>query len=240
MDKQNVFFNHQIFTWNDFPSKKKIDEYKYLFIIINFSLPEVVEGEFSPMYNPNKILNEKIYLTPNKTLTIIEGGFFKSIDALALQIPKKHLVTKPSKYRLSIIQKCGEAIYTELSKEPVIALGDYVITNSYSLYKVKNLIHSALPKYSENFTNASLSSLHLSIRNIIDCCIENNFENLILGKDIFNPAENFPLNESVEVVIRTLRKCLDKVGNYFKNIIIAIDDDTILNKIDFYMRVFFP
>ena len=77
-------------------------------------------------------------------------------------------------------------------------------------------------------------------RNIIDCCIENNFENLILGKDIFNPAENFPLNESVEVVIRTLRKCLDKVGNYFKNIIIAIDDDTILNKIDFYMRVFFP
>ena len=240
MDKQNVFFNHQIFTWNDFPSKKKIDEYKYLFIIINFILPKVVEVEFSPMYNPNKILNEKIYLTPNKTLTIIEGGFFKSIDALALQIPKKHLVTKPSKYRLSIIQKCGEAIYTELSKEPVIALGDYVITNSYSLYKVKNLIHSALPKYSENFTNASLSSLHLSIRNIIDCCIENNFENLILGKDIFNPAENFPLNESVEVVIRTLRKCLDKVGNYFKNIIIAIDDDTILNKIDFYMRVFFP
>ena len=37
-----------------------------------------------------------------------------------------------------------------------------------------------------------------------------------------------------------MRKCLDKVGNYFKNIIIAIDDDTILNKIDFYMRVFFP
>lgn len=173
-------------------------------------------------------------------MTIIEGGFFKSIDALALQIPKKHLITKPSKYRLSIIQKCGEAIYTELSKEPVIALGDYVITNSYSLYKVKNLIHSALPKYSENFTNASLSSLHLSIRNIIDCCIENNYETLILGKDIFNPADNFPLNDSVEVVIRTLRKCLEKVGNYFKNIILAIDDDAILNKVDFYLRIFFP
>ena len=77
-------------------------------------------------------------------MTIIEGGFFKSIDALALQIPKKHLITKPSKYRLSMIQKCGEAIYTELSKEPVIALGDYVITNSYSLYKVKKSLCSLL------------------------------------------------------------------------------------------------
>lgn len=78
------------------------------------------------------------------------------------------------------------------------------------------------------------------MRNIIDTWVENDFETVIIGKDIFNPAENFPLNDSVEVVLRTLRRCLDKVGDRIQNIIIAIDEEIIFNTVIFYMKIFFP
>ena len=77
------------------------------------------------------------------------------------------------------------------------------------------------------------------MRNIIDTWVENDFETVIIGKDIFNPAENFPLNDSVEVVLRTLRRCLDKVGDRIQNIIIAIDEEVIFNTVIFYMKIFF-
>ena len=74
----------------------------------------------------------------------------------------------------------------------------------------------------------------------MDICIENNYNNIIFGKDIFQPTENFPLNEATEVIIRTLRKVLENFNEYFNNIIIAIDDENIFNHLIFYLKIFFP
>jgi hypothetical protein len=74
----------------------------------------------------------------------------------------------------------------------------------------------------------------------LDICIEHKYSNIIFGKDIFQPTDNFPLNEATEVIIRTLRKVLENFNEYFNNIIIAIDDENIFNHLIFYLKIFFP
>lgn len=159
---------------------------------------------------------------------------------MILQIPKKHLIKKPTVYRQNIIKRCGEEIYTELSKDPFLSLCDYIVTNSYHLTGVNYLIHTALPKYSSCYSNASKSALHLSIRNVLDLCCENKYSTIILGKDIFNPSELFPINESIEVVLRTLRCCLEIIGNEMNKIILCIEDKIIYTNIINQLKIFFP
>ena len=163
-----------------------------------------------------------------------------NIDALLLQIPKKHLQTKPSEYRANILKYCDSTINSELKQEQILPLGDYLITHNHGLPKIKYIIHSVLPKYSHQYSNASLSSLHLAMRNCIDACVQNKIKSFIFGKDFFTPSSNFPINNSIEVIIRTIRKCLEIVNKHINYIIISIDDSSILEKVVFYLKVYFP
>ena len=222
--------NKNEYNWNEY-NKNSLDKN---------NIEEYNLTPNTPIYKVRQDLNSKIYIINKKLLTITECEYFGNLDVLILQIPKKHLITKPSDYRINIIQRCGEEIFNELIKNPILSPGECILTSSFKLHNVKYLIHSALPKFSFNYSEASYSALHLSIRNSLDICIENNYKNIIFGKDIFQPTENFPLNEATEVIIRTLRKVLENFGEYFSNIIIAIDDENIFNTIIFYMKIFFP
>ena len=209
--------NKNEYNWNEY-NKNSLDKN---------NIEEYNLTPNTPIYKVRQDLNSKIYIINKKLLTITECEYFGNLDVLILQIPKKHLITKPSDYRINIIQRCGEEIFNELIKNPILSPGECILTSSFKLHNVKYLIHSALPKFSFNYSEASYSALHLSIRNSLDICIENNYKNIIFGKDIFQPTENFPLNEATEVIIRTLRKVLENFGEYFSNIIIAIDDENI-------------
>lgn len=167
-------------------------------------------------------------------------GLFKPIDALFLQIPKKHLETDSSLYRKEIIQRSGREILSELQKTPILTPGECILTSGYRFPNTKYFIHIALPKYSMAFPEASISAVHLGIRNAIDICIENGFSTIILGKDIFKPQANFPVKDCVEVILRTFRSCLENVNNEINKIIFCIDNDEIFKVVYFYMTVFFP
>jgi hypothetical protein len=217
-----------IFNW---------DEKREPNIIIDESeLPlKYKKNEKTPIYSPNSKLNSKIFITQNKIITICGSEYFETIDALILQIPKKHLIQTPSEYRINIIQNCGKEIYSNLSENPFLSPGECLLTSAFKFPGLKYLIHSALPKFSKIYSEASLSALHLSIRNAIDICCENNIKKIILGPDIFKPTESFPINLSIEVVLRTLRKCLEELESYFTHIIICINDNEILTRILLYL-----
>lgn len=97
-----------------------------------------------------------------------------------------------------------------------------------------------MPKYSSYYSNASKSALHLSIRNVLDLCCEKKYSTIILGKDVFNPSELFPIHDSIEVVLRTLRCCLEIIGNSISKIILSIDDKIIYTNIINQLKIFFP
>ena len=222
-----------IFNWNE---KKEPN-----LIIDESNFPQKYSKiEKTPIFSPNSNLNKRIFITQNKIITICGSNYFQTIDALLLQIPKKHLIQTPSNYRINIIQNCGEEIYKNLSENPFLSPGECLLTSAFKFPGLKYLIHCALPKFSKSYSEASLSALHLSIRNAIDVCCQNDIKKIIIGEDIFKPTENFPINLSIEVVLRTFRKCLEELYDYFTHVIICINDGEILNRVVFFLKIFFP
>ena len=114
--------------------------------------------EKTPIFSPNSTLNKKIFITQNKIITICGSNYFQTIDALLLQIPKKHLIQTPSNYRINIIQNCGEEIYKNLSENPFLSPGECLLTSAFKFPGLKYLIHCALPKFSKSYFEASLNN----------------------------------------------------------------------------------
>lgn len=205
-----------------------------------FSLVEISKCLHSekPVYSPREEINKKIFVSSVDTITLCQVGKIDVIDGLFLQIPKKKI--NITDYRKKVLAICDDGILREMEKITKLSLCDIIITKSFNFPSVKNFLHVVLPKYSSVYKTSSTSSLHLSIRNAFDQCIENNYKTVLIGKDILKPTKDFPIELSIEIIIRTIRKILEYHSEYFTKIIFSIDDEDILQTLFVYLGTFFP
>ena len=114
-------------------------------------------------------------------------------------------------FRQKTLQECATKILDDFKQFPNLDLSECVITDCYSLSNFKKIIHVVLPKYNQDFENACESSLHLAIRNIFDICLEKDIHSTCFGYEIFLPSNHFRLDKTLQIVLRTIRKCLEKL-----------------------------
>lgn len=117
-----------------------------------------------------------------------------------------------------------------------------MLTDSYSLANYKKIIHVVLPKFNPSLQNACESSLHLAVRNIFDISLQKNITSICFGYEIFSPSEKFPLDKSIHIVLRTIRKCLEKFQDKFSAIFFVIEkkEDEIYNRLNVALGIYFP
>jgi len=147
-----------------------------------------------------------------------------------------------STFRQKILQECGTKILDDFKQFPDLELSECVITDCYSLSNFRKIIHVVLPKFNQDFENACESSLHLAIRNIFDICLEKNIHSICFGYEIFLPSNHFRLDKSLHIVLRTLRKCLEKFDKKFSAIFLIIEKSEIdlFNQMKEALCVYFP
>ncbi len=63
---------------------------------------------------------------------------------------------------------------------------------------------------------------------------------ICFGCDIFQPSKNFPRITAITIVLRTLRRCLEKLGNKIEKIVLCVNDLEIYEKLYENMKIFFP
>lgn len=96
-------------------------------------------------------------------------------ECITTQTAKNVFSTKGDRERVylllilsQIFKFCGEKIIEDLQKyDGVLTLANCFVTNCYNL-KFKKIIHTMLPKFSNNYKIACESSLHQAVRNVID------------------------------------------------------------------------
>lgn len=182
-----------------------------------------------------RYLNEKIYFT-DKNITDLTT-YFGTNSALFLASPNNN-ITKVSEYRNLILQYVGSQIIFDFQKNTKKTF----ITSAYNLKKVDKIIHCILPKYSDNFAKSALDSLHFAYRELYEITLDNDINTIIIGEDIINPNfdNNYELNKSIEIFIRTTRKILEQFNHNINKIIFNITKDEIFNALLFYLKVYFP
>ncbi|MCQ2817041.1 MAG: hypothetical protein MJ252_07230, partial [archaeon] len=160
-----------------------------------------------------------------------------SNSVLFLTSPKVSLISS-TEYRNQILQHMGSQILFDFQTN----VKKVFLTSSFNFKKVGNVIHCVLPKYSENFINSSLDSLHFTYRELFEICLENNLKTLVIGEDVINPKfENgYNVNNSFDIFLRTIRKILEKFYLNFDKIIFAIKNEDVIKRLLFYFRVYFP
>lgn len=186
-------------------------------------------------YKYNNSLNSKITLINKDVL----DAKLTSLDALVLQTHRNYY-KQPTPYRQKILRECGSRILEELQPYDSLSLSECFITNSHSLSDFRKIIHVVLPKYTVTYQNACESSLHLAIRNIFDQCIQTNIRSICFGPEIFKPSKAFPLMSAITVVCRTVRKCMQKLGDKFDRLVFSVEDKEIYDKFRENLKMYFP
>ncbi len=135
---------------------------------------------------------------------------------------------------------CGNKIYEKICLYENLNSSECIVTENSSFLPFKNIIHVSLPKFSENHQIAYESSLHLSVRNVIDTCIQNEFRSIAFTHEIIQPNQSFPVISSITVICRTIRKCLEKLNNKFDSVLFFIDDKELHDKFRHNLKMYFP
>jgi hypothetical protein len=154
----------------------------------------------------------------------------------------KNIFKLRSPYRQRILQECGTKILDDFKQYSYLELSECIITDSYSLSNFRKIIHVVLPKFNTVFENAGESSLHLAIRNIFDISLEKNIHSICFGYEIFLPSKNFPLEKSLHIVLRTIRKCLEKFDKKFSAVFLVIEknEGELFKKMRETLAIYFP
>jgi O-acetyl-ADP-ribose deacetylase (regulator of RNase III) len=131
-----------------------------------------------------------------------------------------------------------------------LALSECVITKTYNLQHsnemnnlniyFKNILHVVLPKFNLTYQNACESSLHLAIRNVLDLSLQNEIKTICFSSEVLTPSKNFPIMNTITIVTRTLRKCLEKLKNKIDKIYFCISDPDLFVKFRENLKMYFP
>lgn len=160
-------------------------------------------------------------------------------DVLVLQT-HKNMFKKSSGYREGILTKCGDGILDDMQVNWNLSLSECIVTSAHNIGCLHKIMHVVLPKYSNTFQNACESSLHLAARNVIDTSINYNLRSVVLGHELFNPSKSYPQVLAITIALRTLRRCLDKLGDKFDRLTICVEDKELFDKVREHMKYYFP
>ncbi len=115
-----------------------------------------------------------------------------------------------------------------------------MLTRSHNLTKFQKIIHVVLPKYTSTYQIACESSLHLAMRNVLDTSLQNNIRTICLGSELIRPSKSYPVITAITIIIRTLRRCLEKLKDKFDKIVICLQDKELYDKFRENLKMYFP
>jgi hypothetical protein len=180
-----------------------------------------------------------IIFVRNKDVKNINSCNDFNVETLVTRLPTNPRKPNPD-YQQRVIQLCGSKIYEELCKYENLNASECIVTESFSFLPFKNIVHVTLPKFSETHQGAYESSLHLSVRNVIDTCIQNKFRTVAFTHEIIQPSQSFPVISSITVICRTIRKCLEKLNEKFEKVLFFVEDKELHDKFRDNLKMYFP
>ncbi|ESO07399.1 hypothetical protein HELRODRAFT_185472 [Helobdella robusta] len=100
--------------------------------------------------------------------------------------------------------------------------GEAKLTSGY-LLPASHIIHTVSPKYSHKYTTAAETSLHNAYKNVLVLARDNNIRTLGL-RCIHSSVCRYPPFLGANVALRTIRRFLEKWGDKFDKIVLAVSN----------------
>eukprot|EP01012_Entosiphon_sulcatum_P022860 TRINITY_DN2783_c0_g1_i1.p2 TRINITY_DN2783_c0_g1~~TRINITY_DN2783_c0_g1_i1.p2 ORF type:complete len:383 (-),score=88.53 TRINITY_DN2783_c0_g1_i1:626-1774(-) len=129
------------------------------------------------------------------------------------------------------------AVITKEDK-PECRTGEPIITEGYNL-PCRKVIHVVGPKYNERYTTASLNSLHNCYRNCLQMLVEKGLRTIAFPP-IHSEYKNFFATEAVPMVLRTIRRFLERYPGKVEKVVLVISNPQDYRIYHTQMRWYFP
>jgi predicted transport protein len=78
------------------------------------------------------------------------------------------------------------------------------------------------------------------MRNVLDTSLQNNIRTICLGSELIRPSKSYPVITAITIIIRTLRRCLEKLKDKFDKIVICLQDKELYDKFRENLKMYFP
>eukprot|EP01129_Flabellula_baltica_P011969 TRINITY_DN5337_c0_g1_i1.p1 TRINITY_DN5337_c0_g1~~TRINITY_DN5337_c0_g1_i1.p1 ORF type:complete len:277 (-),score=76.60 TRINITY_DN5337_c0_g1_i1:707-1537(-) len=218
-----------------FVDKKKDDvEYEYV-SVSDSDDSEYTYTEESSDYDMikfpwNDFLNNRVSLWSGDITEL-------ACDAIVHPCNEKIFEGKTTEFTKYLGSKAGREIRAEL-KKVVVKTGNVVISEGYEL-PAKKVIHTASPKFSEQYRTAAENALHNCYRNSMSVLRENELR-VIAFKSIHSDGKGYPLELGAHIGIRTVRRFLEHWGEDIDRVIFVAPEPKEYKVYEKILPLYFP
>ncbi|KAL0223881.1 hypothetical protein P9112_003271 [Eukaryota sp. TZLM1-RC] len=176
--------------------------------------------------------------TINSSIRIHHGDpCLLDVDCLAFSVAEQpQKLTSLAKH---ILDAAGEDLLHEVYQS-TIRTGEGLLFPGFSL-PASNVVACIDPRYSRRYYSASINSLHNCVRASLQHCLDQGFSSICLTP-LWSKGKEFPNQDAIHIVLRTLRKFLTRLDNVPFTTVLCVpkDMEDVYSKLLSTMPYYFP